>query len=114
MTQPLASSAPGPRQARGWRIGLSCLGVLSLISAAFASIFLFAWVALAKTDPYPFPAPALLGFLPAFAALGLGAWTWRRKKVWWLASLTAVVGGALGLAFAAGYLVFGVLMMRST
>lgn len=109
-----AASAQGRRKKFDWRIALSCLGVLSLTSAAIASIVLFAWVALAKTEPFPFPASALLGFVPALASIGVGTWAWRTKKVWWLAAVTAIAGGGLGLAFALGYVAFGLLVLRST
>jgi len=104
----------GVRKELGWRLGLGCMGVVSLISAAFASIFFFAWIALAKTEPFPFPASALLGFVPALASVGIGVWAWRVKKVWWLAAATAIAGGAIGLAFAFGYIIFGLLVLRST
>ena len=103
---------PGPRDAVGWRNGMSCLGTLSLLCASFASIFFFGWAASAKTQAIPFPAVALLGFVPAVISLALGVWTWRTRRIWWLRSLLAIAGGALGLALAAGFIAFGIVLGR--
>jgi hypothetical protein len=42
--------------------------------------------------------------------MALGARTWRTKRVWWLASLVAILGGAIGISFAVVFAFFGLLV----
>ena len=111
--QQIVPSAPGPKDARGWRIGLGCFGFLSMIPAALAGPTLFGWLALGRYESLSFPTSALLLYIPAIASIGLGAWTWRTKRVWWFASLTAILAGAFGLLFAATFAFFGLVVRLS-
>jgi hypothetical protein len=111
--QQIVPSVPGPRDGRGWRIGLGCLGFLSLISAAIAAPVFFGWLALGRYEALSFPASALLYYVPAIATIGLGVWTWRTKRLWWLYSLVAILGGAFGLSFAVVFALFGLLVRLS-
>jgi hypothetical protein len=104
-----AAQFPGP-QDRAWRIGLGCLAFLSLIPAALAAPVFLAWFLLGKGENLPFPVAALLAYVPALLSIGLGIWTWRAKKVWWLAALVAVAAGAFGLSFLVVFVLFGLLM----
>jgi hypothetical protein len=108
----MRSGPPGPREARGLQIALGCLGFMSMITASLSSIFFFGWVATLRTNPFPFPAAALLGFLPAVVSIGLGAWAWRANRVRKLAPLTAIAGGAFALLFATGFVFFGLVLLR--
>ena len=110
--QNAAPSFPGPKD-RGWRIGLSCLGVLSLILAGIAAPFILGWLALGRSEGVPFPAAVLLFYIPAIASIALGAWTWRTKRVWWVGALVAVLGGAIGLSFGVFFAFLG-LMVKLT
>lgn len=105
-------TAPTPSDPVAWRVGISCLGLLSFFSAIAASFFFFGWAASVKTGVVPFPGTALLGFVPAAVSLGLGVWSWRARKFRWQLTLTAVACGALSLAFAFGFIAFGTVLGR--
>jgi len=111
--QQAAPSVPGPKDARGWQIGLGCFAFLSMIPAAIAGPFLFGWLALGRYEALSFPTAAFLCYLPAVASIGLGMWTWRTKKVRRFASLAAILGGAFGVSFAALFAFFGLVLRFS-
>jgi hypothetical protein len=81
-----------------------------MIPAALAAPLFLGWISLSKYEQLPFPTSALLWYLPSIASIGLGAWTWRTKRVWWFASLVAILGGAFGISFAAIFVFFGLLV----
>jgi hypothetical protein len=111
--QQASPSVPGRKDARGWQIGLGCFAFVSMALAAIAGPFLFGWLALGRYEALSFPTGALLCYIPAIASIGLGLWTWRAKKVRRMASITAVLGGAFGVSFAALYVFFGLLLRFS-
>ena len=84
-----------------------------MIPAVIAGPSLFGWLALGRYESLSFPTLDLLFYIPAIASIGFGVWTWRTKRVWWFASLTAILGGAFGLLFAALFAFFGLVVRLS-
>ena len=100
-TERTGSPLPGPRDARGLQLGISCLGLFSFITGGFAGILFLAWAIYRRDSSlaFPFPTPGLLGFVPPLASIWLGVWTWHANKVWRLASIIAILAGVVGLGF---------------
>ncbi len=102
-------SRPGPKDARAWRIGLGCLAFVSAIPAALAAPVFFAWLALGRYEPRPFPTFALIYYVPAIVSIALGIWTWRTKRVRWVTAGAAIFAGLFGLSMAVVFALFGLL-----
>jgi hypothetical protein len=74
---------------------------------------LFVWLSVIKVSGTGgFPALSLLGLALPIASIGLGAWTWREKRVRVFASVYAVATGAGALVIAALFVIIGSIFMR--
>lgn len=98
-TEPRDGSISGPRQARGLQAGLGLSGFVAVVSGAIASAPFYVWLSILLAPlPMPFPAPWLVGLILPLAAIALGVWAWRNRKVPRLAAGIAIASGIPGLA----------------
>jgi hypothetical protein len=83
------------------------------MAGTLAGLALFVWLSVIKVDgTRGFPVLSLLGLAVPLASIGLGAWTWRDKKVRVFASVYAVATGAGALVIAALFVIIGFIFMR--
>jgi hypothetical protein len=105
---PARESAPGPKEARGWQIGLGGLGCLTmLVGTPIGLAFLGAFI-----RGHSFPSLAAIGLLLPCASIGLGAWTLRTKRVRVLSSAVAIGAGIWALGLSALLITLGFLASR--
>jgi len=84
---------------KAWRIGLTCLSILSLATGMFAGVLGMAALLLGPELAGPSKTASIFIALIPMASVGLGLWSWRTNRVWRMVSAYTIGAGVLGILF---------------